>query len=320
MLLIIDGNNLAHRVKYKFSLSNRGVDVSITYGCLRSISSLISKFKPQSLMVCWDGGTPEFRRQLLPEYKANRTKGDPYEYQEFIRQVQELHEIFPLMGIVSVRKRGAEADDLMYHASKLYSGHSVIVTTDKDLYQAINPNVEVYSPTKGIIIDQSAVLEEYGVRTIGDLVHLRALMGDSSDNIRGVPGIGQKTAVKLFKEFGSLVGIVNAALGCNPLQKWFYHTKVGDSIVAVGLDKISKTVAATTLHADRVGAKAAILDAICDFQKADKDSTKRYLMRNAFESLWSSPKFLGGISKLVKPEVIDGIIKTPVVCGKRESV
>ena len=317
MLLIIDGNNLAHRVKYKFSLSNRGVDVSITYGCLRSIGSLISKFKPDSLMVCWDGGTPEFRRQLLPEYKANRTKGDPHAYQEFIRQVQELHEVFPLMGVISVRKRGAEADDLMYHASRLHPGHSVIVTTDKDLYQAVRAITYVYSPIKGALITPRSVEEEYGVCS-GQLVHLRALMGDSSDNIKGVRGVGPKTAIKLFKEFGSLVGIVNAALGVNPLQRWFYRTKVGDSIAAFGLERISKTVAATTLHADRVGAKAAILDAIRDFQKADKNATKQYLMRNAFASLWSNPNFLGGISKLERPEVINGIIKTPMVCGRRE--
>lgn len=312
MLLLIDGNNLAHRCKHTFSLSNRGKDVSVVYGCLKVLGSLIEKFAPTSVMVCWDGGTPEFRRQKLPAYKANRTKGDPLEYENFIRQVRELADyVFPISGIVSVRKRGAEADDLLYHASRLHDGPSIIVTTDADLLQAVCAGVDVYSPTKAKLYDQAVIKRLYGV-VPSTLPHMKALMGDSSDNIAGVRGIGEKTAIKLFQQFGSLSGIVNAALGCNPEGK--LTDALGRNISNFGMDRLATNVAIISLHADRVGARMAILDATEDFHYANKTSLKKYFMRNAFVSLMGSG-FIGIVGKLVKPAMVPYGLRVPVVCS-----
>src|SRR5512139_1910981 len=112
--IIIDANHLAHRCRHVFNLSNKGVDVSVTYGFLKVMGSIIDKFKPQSVIVCWDGGIPEHRRKCYPEYKASRDHGDPLEYVEFERQCDELYGYaLPMMGVVNIRRMGIEADDLM---------------------------------------------------------------------------------------------------------------------------------------------------------------------------------------------------------------
>ena len=314
MLLIIDGNNLAHRVRHTFSLSNRGVDVSVTYGFLRVLERMLRKFEPQSVVCTWDGGTPEFRRQLLPEYKSGRDRGDPGEYADFIRQVQELSDYaLPMMGVVSVRKIGAEADDLMYHASRLYMGESIIVTTDRDLLQAVTPSVSVYSPIKKELYTPESISNMYSVYPL-DLVYLRALAGDSSDNIRGVPGIGMKTAIKLFSQYKSLSGIMNAALGCNPVGE--IKGKLKENILGFGMDRLAANVATMALAFDRTGARLAVVTAAEDFQSANKKRTKSYLLRNAFVSL-VSPRFMKGIADLSKPVFSCGILRTPVVCWRR---
>jgi len=222
----------------------------------------------------------------------------------------------PMMGVVSARKRGAEADDLMYHASRISNGESIIVTTDKDLLQAICAGVSVYSPTKDKLYSQKDISNEYGV-TPATLVHLKALAGDGSDNIAGVRGIGMKTAIKLFRQYDSISGIYNACTGCNPKGKII--GKLRQNVLEFGLDRICANAAVISLGFDRVGAKQELLGAIEDFQPTDKARVKKYLMRNAFVSL-IDPGFLGGISKLVKPPIYTCGIRLPVVCGRRTPI
>ena len=314
MLLIIDGNNLAHRAKHTFSLSNRGQDVSVTYGTLRILGSLMKKFNPTSVIMCWDGGIPEFRRQRVPSYKAGRERGDPDEYADFIRQLQELSDYaLPLMGVVSVRKIGAEADDLMFHASRISNSQCIIVTTDADLLQAAAAGISIYSPTKEKMYTPEKILSQYGVQPM-ELVHLRALAGDGSDNIAGVRGIGEKTAIKLFAQYDSLAGIVNAAMGSNP--KGRISGKIGENIIAFGLDRLTDNVVAMRLGFDLVGAKLALIDAIEYWRPANKTRVKKYFLRHAFASLIDGD-FLGAISRLVKPDIYTHGIRLPVVCSRR---
>lgn len=315
MLLIIDGNNLAHRARHTFNLSHKGVDTSTTYGFLHIFSSLLRKFTPSSVIVCWDGGTPEYRRRMLPEYKANRKRGDPEEYADFVRQLQELSRILPMMGVISARKIGAEADDLMFHASRISNIESVIVTTDVDLLQAVCAGVLVYSPTKQKMFGQRDISNGYGVEPL-TLVHLRALAGDSSDNISGVQGIGMKTAIKLFQKYGSLSGIMNAALGCNPAGK--IEGKMKARILDFGMDKLTANVAVMALAFDRVGARLALADAIEDFQSVDKGHIRKYLVHNAFGSLLDSP-FIGKLANLCMPPIYTRDMRMPVACWQREA-
>jgi DNA polymerase-1 len=317
--LLIDGNNMAYRAKYTFNLSHKGVDVSVIYGVLRMINSLANKFEPSSIIVCWDGGIPEFRRQALPEYKANRHRDDdPLEYEDFLRQIQSLEMYtLPLLGVISARKDGAEADDLIYHASRIISGDIIIVTSDKDLLQAINMRTKVYSPNKDIVYTEEIVMDEFGI-SVEDYVHWRAIQGDSSDNISGVKGIGEKTATKLFNEFGSLTGIVNKALGINP-REGNISDRLKDNINEFGFQKLTANVKVMALYADRVGAKMEIIRAVERWRPSNKDRIKHYLMRNAFASLMNGD-FYYSMTLLDRPRILTDGIRCPAVAPKRVPV
>jgi DNA polymerase-1 len=315
--LLIDGNNLAHRCRHVFHLSNRGIDVSVTFGVLHNISSLIHRFKPKSIIVCWDGGVPEFRRVAIPSYKANREHGDPLEYEDFIRQLNELCDfVFPTSGIISIRKIGAEADDLIAHTAQMLSGNTLVITNDKDLYQTVSKNVHMLNPTKDIIVTPDNFEEIVGISQ-KHYVDWRAIQGDSSDNIPGVPGIGDKTATKLFQEFKELTNITNAAAGHYP-HKHTMSDKLATSILSFGFETICKNIYITALYADRVGAKLIIQQSINSFRPANKDRLKKYLLRNAFITMQG--EFMPYTVKLIAPTIRSDDFRMPMICAKRTPV
>ena len=318
--IIIDGNNMAHRARYAFSLSNKGEDVSVLYGFLKMLKKSMEVFDPDYVIVCWDGGIPEYRRQRVPEYKANRhLDDDPLEYDSFVSQMQELDTwVLPMMGVISARKSGAEADDLMWHASRIISTEDiVIITSDKDLLQAASDRVRIYSPTKDAVYGVEDVEDYAGVPLI-NYVDWRALQGDSSDNIAGVKGIGEKTATKLFNEFGSLTGIVNMALGHCPDRDKKMSKHLKDNINEFGFEKLVNNIYVMTLYFDRVGAKISIMDAVADWKPANKMRFKKYLMSKAFVSLMDG-EFYGSIMGLQQPHCYIENMRTPVVPPKRVS-
>lgn len=317
--LLIDGNNMAYRAKYAFNLSNRGEDVSVSYGMLRMIKKLMEQFEPKSVIVCWDGGVPEFRCKAVPSYKANRHKDDdPLEYESFLAQIIELDTYaFPLMGIVSARKVGAEADDLMHHGSRMLLDNSIIVTSDKDLIQSINAVVSVYSPNKDKLYTRDNIDSELDI-PLDQYLDWRALQGDSSDNISGVTGIGEKTATKLFKEYGSLTGIVNTALGLNPERKKM-SPKMSENINDFGFERITANLKVMALYADRVGARVEIIEAIERCKPSNKDRIKRYLMNNAFVSLMDG-EFYHSLTELECPQLWLQDLRCPVIAPKRVAI
>ena len=269
MNVIIDGNNLAHRCKYKFSLSNHGVDVSVTFGFLKVLASTLHKFNAASCIVCWDFGIPEFRRTTLPEYKATRKSSMEYaEYEDFNRQMRELEYILPNFGVISVSRPACEADDLMHHASRMCFGNNVIVSSDKDMLQSATDKVSVYSPTKAILYTPELVKEEYGI-DVEHYVEWRAIQGDSSDNIIGIHGIGPKTAVKLFDKYGSVSNIIDACYGANESVNK-YTGKIADSIKDFGENNIRRNIHVMSLAVDRAGAKFELYDAIFLHDRADR--------------------------------------------------
>lgn len=316
LTLIIDGNNLAHRAKHVFSLSNAGKNVSVTYGFLHTLQAYIIKFKPDSVVVCWDGGVPSFRTTAVPSYKANREHGDEVEYADFLRQVQELCDYaFPMMGIVSVRKTGAEADDLMYHASRMLTSNNIIITSDKDLLQAINDNTNVYNPARDTLYDRETFEKEFGILH-KHFVYWKAMIGDGSDNIPGMRGIGEKTATKLLNAYGDITNVVNAALGHNPDKNLVMSDKIKTAVLEFGFDKIVKNVYIMALYADRVGSRMAVSEACDRYAEADKARVKKYLMRNAFISLMDSLPHQ--LSKLKRPVLMDlEKLRVPVICSTR---
>jgi 5'-3' exonuclease len=313
ILLVVDGNNMAYRAKFKFQLSNKGIDVSVTYGFLKMMIPLIREHNAISVIVAWDAGIPKFRKELVPTYKTNRhIDEDPEERKDFQRQINDLHfHALPAMGIVSIMKRYVEADDIVYHASRISKIPTIIVSSDKDILQCVNDNVSVLVPSKGIIYTAETLQEEIGI-PYGDYVHWRAIQGDSSDNIPGINGIGEKTATKLFQTYKSLVGIENAALGVNPIGK--IEGKIRDGILGFGRERIINNVKVMSLFRDLSGARKEILDEVEYYQPASRTRTMNYLMKNGFASLVDI--IPGLTSKLVKPE-LNLKERFPIVCNRR---
>jgi len=216
-IFLIDGSALVHRSFHAFSrtqLSTQGMDVGMIYGFLLSILMICRKEKPDRLAITFDTGAPTFRHKMYAEYKAHRPPLD-----EAIRvQLPLLYEVIDLLNIPRLAKDGWEADDLMGTLATKgeASGYDVfLVSGDKDFYQLVTDQVKVYSlPTKKepnpIVYDPDGVKVKFGVKP-ELVIDALALMGDSSDNVPGVPKVGHKTAIKLLDEYGDLDGVLASA-------------------------------------------------------------------------------------------------------------
>lgn len=289
LTLLIDGNNMAYRAKYAYDLSPCGKDVSVVYGSVRMLQALVKRYKPESVIYCWDGGTPDFRRRLVPGYKAHRKHKDDPTYPEFILQLQELQDILPHFGVLSVFRRGMEADDLLYHASRLLVGDSMIVTSDDDLLQAVSERTCVLKPG-GKRDDVVYTLDNMDI----DPQHFaewKALQGDSSDNILGIAGVGPKTATKIIN--GKAVSDrVNERLSqfCESGAYW------------AALDCID-------LSFDWTGARYILLNT--EYIPFDKVKCTRWAIQWGFVSLIESYPLGMVFGKLKKPTFDAGELVTP---------
>ncbi len=216
-LLLIDGHYYVYRSYFAIqSLSNsRGEPTNAIYGFVKTVRKMIKDVQPDRAAVLWDEGLPQRRTELQPEYKVNRA-----EMPEPMRpQLDFIRELVPLMGLASLGVPDTEADDLMACYTKIACerGDEVILATnDKDLFQLVDGCVRVYSTNKTdlaspkdshALLGAEAVRAKWGVdpAQIGDVL---ALIGDTVDNIPGVPGFGPKTAVNLLTEYGSLEKIL----------------------------------------------------------------------------------------------------------------
>lgn len=196
--MIVDASNMAYRARYSYDLSIHGKDTSVTYGVLRMLMTLIKDHGPESLIMCFDGGRPQYRSQLVPQYKTNRKHDDDPTFAEYCRQVDELQRYLPYFGILCVRREGIEADDLMYHASRMLRG-SAIVTNDEDLFQAIDNNTVILKPGKKEYKEINLQnFRDYACTDPENFLYGKALLGDSSDNIKGCKGLGPVAVTKLF--------------------------------------------------------------------------------------------------------------------------
>ncbi|MBQ8122189.1 MAG: DNA polymerase I [Ruminococcus sp.] len=205
-LLAIDGNSILNRAFYGIRLlSNKnGVFTNAIFGFINIYLKNFGEVQPDSVAVAFDLRSPTFRHKAADYYKANR-KGMP---PELAQQLPLIKELLTLMGVRVVECEGYEADDILGTLSKLCSDRGdrcFVLTGDRDSLQLIDENVTVLLATNKETIHYTPerFREDYGFDPIR-LIDLKALMGDSSDNIPGVPGIGEKTASALVKEFGTL--------------------------------------------------------------------------------------------------------------------
>ncbi|MBR6677661.1 MAG: DNA polymerase I, partial [Oscillospiraceae bacterium] len=209
-LMILDGNNIVNRAYYGIRpLTNKeGLYTHAIYGFITTLQRLLAEEKPEALCVAFDLHAPTFRHKADESYKATR-KGMP---EELRQQLPVLKDVLRAMSIPLYELEGYEADDLIGTVSRKCEAagwECVAVTGDKDSLQLITEKTRVklvstrMGQTTTKDMTEEAFREEYGFDPI-HMVDLKALMGDSSDNIPGVPGIGEKTAMALVQKYGSI--------------------------------------------------------------------------------------------------------------------
>lgn len=211
-LLVIDGNSILNRAFYGIRLltNKDGLYTNAVYGMANIIEKQISFLKPDFCVVAFDLKAPTFRHKMYSEYKANR-KGMP---EELAVQLPYAKKCMSYMGCQVVSKEGYEADDILGTFAKIASSQGIeayILTGDRDSLQLIDDNVKVLlvKTKETICFDKALFFETYGVQS-EQFVDVKALMGDTSDNIPGVAGVGEKTALKLIAENGGLDAIYNS--------------------------------------------------------------------------------------------------------------
>lgn len=212
-LLVIDGNSIANRAFYgiRNMSSPDGFPTNMIYGFISMMESARNLTAADGVVVAFDVHAPTFRHKAFEEYKAGRaSKPD-----EFHVQMQKLQEILPNMGIACLGVEGYEADDILGTIAKkcAETGHQcVLYTGDRDSFQLIDDNVVVLFPQNGgngLIIDKDEIAKKYSGLVPTQLVDVKGLQGDKSDNIPGVPGIGEKTAINLIAQYNSIDNIYN---------------------------------------------------------------------------------------------------------------
>ncbi len=211
-LVIIDGNAIIHRAYHAVPpLSTKdGVLVNAVYGFATMLIKVWRELKPTHIAVTFDVAGGTFRHQEFKEYKATRVKAD----QALYDQIPLVHELVTAFGLPIFTKAGYEADDVIGTITEQNKDiETVVVTGDMDTIQLIAPHVKIYTLRKGmsdiVVYDEEKAIERYGFES-KYLIDYKGLAGDTSDNIPGVPGIGEVTATNLIKEYGSLEDIFKA--------------------------------------------------------------------------------------------------------------
>lgn len=275
--LIIDGNSIINRAYYGIRpLSNKdALPTNAIYGTVSILKKHLEHLKPDYAVVAFDVRAKTFRHKACDFYKATR-KGMP---DDLAAQLPYAKKCLEYMGFNVLELEGYEADDLIGTASKLDDCgediHSYVLTGDRDSLQLITDNCSLIlvKTKEDIVYDPAKFMEDYGV-TPTQYIDVKAIMGDSSDNIPGIAGIGEKGAFKLISDFGSLDNI--------------YESFENSSLTASMKDKIrnGKEMAYTSKFLATIVCDAPINKSICDFKYhgVDNDNLYRFFTEMEFES------------------------------------
>ncbi len=219
--VVIDGNSLMNRAYYAMQrpmITRDGVYTQGIYGFLNMLNKIMHDEEPDYIAVCWDRKTPTFRHLEYKEYKAGRRKMPP----ELAMEFPLIKEILEAMNIRQLEIDGFEADDIigtLAKESEEMGYEPLIITGDKDALQLASDKTKIMITRKGItdfdLYDREKMLERYEL-TPEQFIDLKGLMGDQSDNIPGIPGIGEKTGIKLLKEFGSVAELLKRSEEIKP--------------------------------------------------------------------------------------------------------
>jgi DNA polymerase-1 len=220
-LALIDGNSIAYRAFYALPedlATKSGQVTNAVFGFTRMLIRLMKDHHPEGVAVAWDVSRQTFRTESYPEYKANRDKAPDH----FRSQLPLIDEVLDSLHITQLRQEGYEADDIIASLARqaVTDGWDVlIVTGDRDAFQLVGDDVKVLYTRRGIsdtvLADDAWIEDKYGISP-SQYVEYAALRGDNSDNLPGVPGVGEKTAAKLITEYGSIDGVYHAVTEQTP--------------------------------------------------------------------------------------------------------
>ncbi|MBR5238381.1 MAG: hypothetical protein IKV26_06720 [Paludibacteraceae bacterium] len=210
-LFLLDAYALIYRAYYAFMrmprINSKGMNTSAIFGFVNTLDDVLTREKPTHLAVVFDPSGPTFRHEAFESYKANReaTPEDIRKAVPIIKQIVEARRI-PVIEVA-----GYEADDVIGTLAGMAAQRDfevLMMTPDKDYGQLVTDKIKIYKPRFGgsgfDTLGVTEVLEKWGLETTAQVIDLLALMGDASDNIPGCPGVGEKTAVKLLQQFGSV--------------------------------------------------------------------------------------------------------------------
>ena len=220
-LALVDGHSLAYRAFYALPpdlATSSGQVTNAAFGFTSMLIKLLGEHRPDGMAVAWDVGRSTFRTERYADYKAQRESAPDL----FRSQLPLIREVLEAMGILQMERPGFEADDVIATLVKMVTdlGWQVLVVTgDRDSFQLVSPTVKVIYTRRGIsdtvVVDPDWVEGKYGVRP-GQYLDYAALRGDTSDNLPGVPGVGEKTAARLLSEFDDLEGVFSHVESFSP--------------------------------------------------------------------------------------------------------
>ena len=283
-LIIIDSNAIIHRAYHALPpLTKNGELVNAVYGFLLFLFKALKDLRPDYVAATFDFPAPTFRHKEYKEYKATRLKAD----KELYEQIPKTKEYLEKFGIQVFEKEGYEPDDLIGTLSYLAENknpdiETIILTGDNDALQLVDENTKVYAIRRGVkdtvLYDEKLTEEKYGGLKPSQLVDFKALRGDPSDNIPGVFGIGEKTAIDLIIRFGSLEKVYSALKKNN-------SEKIKDSVKEKLLAK--KENAFLSKKLSEIDKNVPIIFDIekCGFEKLNKENILNLLQKYGFTSL-----------------------------------
>ena len=247
-ILLVDGHSIINRAFYGVTdlTNSEGLHTNAIYGFLNTLFKVLEEEKPDYLTVAFDVKAPTFRHQMYDAYKGTR-KPMPAELHE---QVPVLKDVLHAMGIATMEKAGLEADDLLGTVAKRSEALGMEVTVlsgDRDLLQLATEHIRIRLPkTKGGVTETENyntqdVIDRYQVTPL-QIIELKALMGDSADNIPGVPGIGEKTATNLIVQYGNIenayahVEEIKPNRAKNALQEHYDMAVMSKALATINID------------------------------------------------------------------------------------
>ena len=244
-LFLLDGMALAYRAYYSFIshplINTKGENTSAIFGFVNTLMKILSDEKPDHIAVVFDTKAPTFRHKMFEPYKATRQKMP----EDMVSQLDKLKEVVRAFNVPSLELNGYEADDIMGTLARKAERQGIItflVTGDKDFMQLLSPNIKIFKPGKRgdewEIVDEKGVMEKFGVKP-NHVIDVLGLTGDKSDNVPGVMGVGEKTAIPLVRQYGTIENIYDNI--DKILQKGLQH-KLKENRENAFLSKILVTI------------------------------------------------------------------------------